>query len=130
MLPSVPDSAQFSRKQAFITLVIDPVLLCVSTHHFLTDMVAATHAVVHDDRNDSVLIGMRDGLTGEFTLVPRDQARVSVLDSAFMLGDGIWEGIRAKRGVVQFAKDHMNRLFESAKAMCESTVEPDAVEMC
>jgi len=82
-------------------------------------MVAATHAVVHDDRNDSILIGMREGLTGEFTLVPRHQARVSVFDSAFMLGDGIWEGIRAKRGVVQFAKDHLNRLFESAKAMCE-----------
>jgi len=83
-------------------------------------MVAATHAVVHDDRNDTILLGMRDGLTGDFTLVPRHQARVSVFDSAFMLGDGIWEGIRAKRGVVQFAKDHMNRLFESAKAMCES----------
>lgn len=82
-------------------------------------MVAATHAVVQDDRNETILIGMRDGLTGEFNLVPRHQARVSVFDSAFMLGDGIWEGIRAKQGVVQFAKDHLNRLFESAKAMCE-----------
>ena len=92
-------------------------------------MVAATHAVVHDDRNDQILIGMRDGLTGEFTLVPRHQARVSVFDSAFMLGDGIWEGIRAKRGVVQFAKDHLNRLFESAKAMCEFASLRDAALM-
>ncbi|KAI9639153.1 aminotransferase [Dioszegia hungarica] len=80
-------------------------------------MVAATHAVVPDTRNASILIGMRDGMSGEFRLVPREQATVSVFDSAFMLGDGIWEGIRSKQGVIQFAKDHLNRLFESAKAM-------------
>lgn len=79
----------------------------------------ATHAVVPNPLNASILIGMRDGVSGEFNLVPRDEARVSVFDSAFMLGDGIWEGIRAKRGVVQFARDHLNRLFESSKAMCE-----------
>lgn len=79
----------------------------------------ATHAVVPNPLNASILIGMRDGVSGDFNLVPREEARVSVFDSAFMLGDGIWEGIRAKQGVVQFAKDHLNRLFESAKAMCE-----------
>ncbi|OCF54008.1 hypothetical protein L486_08486 [Kwoniella mangroviensis CBS 10435] len=77
----------------------------------------ATHAVVPDPRNASILVGMRDGVTKEFRLIPKAQATVSVLDSAFMLGDGIWEGIRCKKGVIQFAKEHIDRLFESAKAM-------------
>ena len=47
---------------------------------------------------------MRDGMTGEFELVPKDQAKVSVFDSCFLLGDGLWEGIRANRGSIQFAK--------------------------
>lgn len=81
---------------------------------------ATTHAVVHDERNDSILIGMRDGVTGEFKFVPREQAVVSVFDSAFMLGDGIWEGLRSKRGVIQFAKDHLDRLYQTAKAQCRS----------
>ena len=59
----------------------------------MNEMVAATHAVVKDERNETIYIGMRDGVTGEFNLVPRDGARVSVFDSAFMLGDGIWEVI-------------------------------------
>jgi branched-chain amino acid aminotransferase len=45
------------------------------------------------------------------------QARVSVLDSGFMLGDGVWEGIRLVRGVLAFARPHMARLFEAAKAL-------------
>lgn len=80
---------------------------------------ATTHAVIKDGRNDTILIGMRDGVTGEFRLVPRNEAVVSVFDSAFMLGDGIWEGLRSKRGVIQFATDHLDRLYQSAKAMCE-----------
>ena len=83
-------------------------------------MPSATHTIVPDARNESIVIGMRDGVTGTFRLVPKAQATVSVFDSAFMLGDGIWEGIRSKSGVIQFAKDHLDRLFESAKAMCES----------
>ena len=80
-------------------------------------------------------IGMRDGMTGEFELVPKDQAKVSVFDSCFLLGDGLWEGIRANRGSIQFAKvgiarfirfkvlrlmmlqDHIDRLFEASMAM-------------
>jgi branched-chain amino acid aminotransferase len=42
---------------------------------------------------------------------------VSVLDSGFMLGDGVWEGIRLVRGVLAFARPHMARLFEAAKAL-------------
>ncbi|GJN91368.1 hypothetical protein Rhopal_004389-T1 [Rhodotorula paludigena] len=76
-----------------------------------------THAVVQDDRNSSILIGMRDGVTGDFALVPREKAVVSVFDSAFLLGDGCWEGIRIKQGVMQFAKEHLDRLFETSKAL-------------
>ncbi|KAJ5820527.1 Aminotransferase class IV [Penicillium riverlandense] len=77
----------------------------------------ATHATVPNEKNKHILIGMRDGVTGEFKLVPKAEAVVSVFDSNFLIGDGIWEGIRAKNGRVQFAKDHIDRLFQSAKAM-------------
>lgn len=60
---------------------------------------------------------MRDGVSGKFTLVPKKDAVVSVFDSNFLIGDGIWEGIRSKNGRIQFAKDHIDRLFQSAKAM-------------
>lgn len=76
---------------------------------------AATHAVVPDDRNASILVGMRDGQTLKFTLVPKEQAVVSVFDSAFHLGDGIWEGIRVRKGVVQFAKVSFERGVEEQK---------------
>ncbi|KAI3395692.1 hypothetical protein diail_990 [Diaporthe ilicicola] len=60
---------------------------------------------------------MRDGVTDEFRLVPRDQAVVSVFDSNFLVGDGIWEVIRAVNGRVRFAKAHIDRLSRSAQAM-------------
>ncbi|KAH8886110.1 D-aminoacid aminotransferase-like PLP-dependent enzyme [Thozetella sp. PMI_491] len=77
----------------------------------------ATHDSVPNPKNYSILVGIRDGATGEFRLVPRNEAVVSVFDSNFLVGDGIWEGIRAHQGRVQFARDHINRLFQSAKAM-------------
>lgn len=60
---------------------------------------------------------MRDGLTGKFYLRSRNEAKVSVFDSNFLVGDGIWEGLRVNKGRVQFAKAHIYRLFQSAKAM-------------
>ncbi|KAH6695452.1 aminotransferase [Plectosphaerella plurivora] len=78
---------------------------------------SSSHDVVPNAKNESILVGMRDGVTGEFRLVPRAEASVSVFDSNFLIGDGIWEGIRANRGRVQFAREHINRLFQSAKAM-------------
>ncbi|OWP05988.1 hypothetical protein B2J93_6312 [Marssonina coronariae] len=77
----------------------------------------ATHAVIHDDKNEKILIGMRDGLTGSFQLCARKDATVSVFDSNFLVGDGIWEGLRVNQGKVQFARAHLDRLFQSAKAM-------------
>ncbi|KAJ5723581.1 hypothetical protein N7488_001616 [Penicillium malachiteum] len=77
----------------------------------------ATHATVPSEKNKHILIGMRDGVSTEFKLVPRKVAVVSVFDSNFLIGDGIWEGLRANNGRVQPAKDHIDRLFQSAKAM-------------
>src|SRR6476659_9828961 len=50
-------------------------------------------------------------------LVHRDEARVSVYDAGFMLGDGVWEGIRLHQGSLLFLEDHLDRLFAGAKAI-------------
>ena len=66
---------------------------------------------VSDPRNASILINVN----GE--LKPREQAVVSVFDSGFMLGDGIWEGLRVHKGRLAFLDRHLDRLFEGAKAI-------------
>ena len=47
---------------------------------------SASHSVIHDDKNERVLIGIRNGRTGEFKLVPKDEASISVFDSSVLLG--------------------------------------------
>ena len=74
-------------------------------------MPAGTHAAVHDERNDTIEIY----INGEF--FPRHEAKVSVFDSAFMVGDGIWEGIRLHHGRFAFLDRHLNRLFAGAAAI-------------
>ena len=69
------------------------------------------HASIDDERNQNILIY----INGE--LVPRDQAKVSVYDSGFMLGDGVWEGLRLHKGKFSFIDDHFDRLFAGAKAL-------------
>jgi branched-chain amino acid aminotransferase len=64
-----------------------------------------------DPRNDDVLIHVN----GE--LVPRARAVVSVFDAGFVLGDGVWEGLRVQRGRIAFLDAHLDRLFEGAKAI-------------
>ena len=66
---------------------------------------------VSDPRNASILINVN----GE--LKPRSEAVVSVFDSGFMLGDGVWEGLRVHRGRLAFLDRHLDRLFEGAKAI-------------
>ena len=66
---------------------------------------------VSDPRNASILINVN----GE--LKPRAEATVSVFDSGFMLGDGVWEGLRVHRGKLPFLDWHLDRLFEGAKAI-------------
>ena len=50
-------------------------------------------------------------------LFPKEKAKVSVFDSAFLLGDGIWEGLRLHKEKWLFFNDHMERLYESLKAV-------------
>ena len=64
-----------------------------------------------DPRNASILIDVNGVLT------PRAEAMVSVFDSGFMLGDGIWEGMRVHRGRIAFLDRHLDRLFEGSKAI-------------
>ena len=66
---------------------------------------------VSDPRNASILINVN----GE--LKPRAEAVVSVFDSGFMLGDGVWEGLRVHHGNIAFLDRHLDRLFEGAKAL-------------
>ena len=70
-----------------------------------------THDAEHDARNDDLLIWVNGDL------VHKDDAKVSVYDSGFMLGDGMWEGLRLYDGVWAFFDDHMDRMFQSMKAV-------------
>lgn len=70
-----------------------------------------THQAQDDARNDKILIYV-DG-----RIVPKAQATVSVYDSGFMLGDGVWEGLRLYDGKWAFLDEHIDRLFEAAKAI-------------
>jgi len=71
----------------------------------------STHQAEEDARNEEILIYV-DG-----RIVPKAQATVSVYDSGFMLGDGVWEGLRLYDGCWAFLDEHMSRLFEAAKAI-------------
>jgi branched-chain amino acid aminotransferase len=70
-----------------------------------------THDAALDPRNDALLIYV-DG-----RIVPKAEAVVSVYDSGFMLGDGVWEGLRLHEGRWVFLDDHLDRLFEAARAI-------------
>ena len=74
-------------------------------------MALGTHDFTPDPRNDAILINANGVLT------PRAQAVVSVFDSGFMLGDGVWEGIRVHGGRMAFLGAHLDRLWEGAKAI-------------
>ena len=71
----------------------------------------STHDSDHDARNDDIRIYV-DG-----NIVHRDDATVSVYDSGFMLGDGVWEGLRLYNGKWAFLDEHLDRLYEAAKAI-------------
>ncbi len=69
------------------------------------------HEAEDDLRNQHILIYV-DG-----KIVQRSEAKVSVYDSGFMLGDGVWEGLRFYNGTWAFLDEHINRLYEAAKAI-------------
>ena len=74
-------------------------------------MTQGTHHSADDPRNRDIRIYVN----GE--LHPRTQAVVSVFDSGFILGDGVWEGLRVHHGRIAFLAAHLERLYEAAKAI-------------
>jgi branched-chain amino acid aminotransferase len=72
---------------------------------------AGTQDYVGDDRNDDVFISV-DG-----ALARRPDAKVSVFDSGFVLGDGVWEGLRLHDGKIAFLDKHFDRLWNGAKML-------------
>ena len=76
----------------------------------------STHSYAPDPRNDDIKID----INGE--LFPRSEAKVSVFDSGFVLGDGVWEGLRVHpgpdgKGVIAFLDQHLRRLYDGAKTL-------------
>lgn len=74
-------------------------------------MAKGTHEYIDDERNSNIKIDI-DG-----KLYPRDKAKVSVFDSNFVLGDGVWEGLRLHEGQLIFLEQHLDRLWEGSKAL-------------
>jgi len=70
-----------------------------------------THTYVKDSRNDNIKIC----INGKY--YSRKNAKISVFDSGFLLGDGVWEGIRLLNGYFVFLEQHINRLFFGAREL-------------
>ncbi|MFK7966124.1 MAG: aminotransferase class IV [Burkholderiaceae bacterium] len=74
-------------------------------------MATGVHEYQDDPRNASIKIS----INGE--LFARDEAKISVFDSGYILGDGVWEGLRLHKGTLAFLDQHLTRLWEGAKAL-------------
>ena len=72
---------------------------------------ASTHDYEFDKRNEDIQVH----INGEF--FHRSEAKVSVMDSGYLLGDGVWEGIRLHRGHLVHLDEHLDRLYAGAKAI-------------
>ena len=82
-----------------------------SSTRWRNNMTTGTHNANADARNKRILINING------KLFPREKAVVSVFDSGFILGDGIWEGLRLHGGVIPFLDRHLKRLWEGARAL-------------
>ena len=71
----------------------------------------STHSFIVNPKNENIFIN----INGE--LFRRNEAKISVFDSGFLLGDGIWEGIRLHKSKLVFIQEHLDRLFASAKGI-------------
>ena len=71
----------------------------------------SSHSYISNLKNEDIFIN----INGE--LFHRNEAKISVFDSGFLLGDGVWEGIRLHRSKLVFIEDHIDRLFASAKGI-------------
>ena len=72
---------------------------------------ASTHDYIKDSRNENILIY----INGKY--FTRSKASISVFDSGFLLGDGVWEGIRLHNNTLVHLKEHIRRLFDGAKTI-------------
>ena len=80
------------------------------------------HDYIDDPRNAAILVS----INGE--LFEREKAMVPVFDSGFLLGDGVWEGLRVIKGGIAFLTQHLERLYEGAKAIdLDIGLSPDAM---
>ena len=74
-------------------------------------MAMGTHDYTDDPRNAEILVSVNGDL------VPRAEAAVSVFDSGFVLGDGVWEGLRLHKRGIPFLDRHLRRLYEGTRAL-------------
>lgn len=74
-------------------------------------MPSGTHDAIADDRNDAVVVSVNG------KLVPRSEATISVFDSGYLVGDGIWEAVRLHEGVLVFLDEHLDRMWAAAKTV-------------
>ena len=70
-----------------------------------------THSYLEDSRNKNIKIYINGAI------IPRTKAKISVFDSGFLLGDGVWEGIRLHNGHLCFSDEHFDRLINGAKQL-------------
>ena len=71
----------------------------------------STHDYIDDKKNNNIQIY----INGKF--YHRSKANISVMDSGFLLGDGVWEGIRLYNNVLIHLEDHLSRLYHGAKSI-------------
>ena len=70
-----------------------------------------SHSYINNKKNSNILININGDL------FERKDAKISVFDSGFLLGDGVWEGIRLQDSRLLFVDDHIDRLFKSASGI-------------
>lgn len=71
-------------------------------------MIHGTHNALPDPRNETILIYINGNL------YPRHEAKISVFDSGYLVGDGVWEALRLHEGVLVFLDEHLDRLWQGA----------------
>ena len=71
-------------------------------------MAKGTHNYIEDGRNKNITIY----INGKF--FSRNEAKISVFDSGFLLGDGVWEGVRMHNGKLCFIDEHIGRVYHGA----------------
>ncbi|MEM6555835.1 MAG: aminotransferase class IV [Pseudomonadota bacterium] len=88
----------------------------------MSDDAHGVHDFVYDERNADILVSINGDLKH------RDEATVSVFESGYLLGDGVWEGLRVHNGGVAFLPEHLKRLYAGAKTIdMEIDLSPEAL---